>query len=179
MTGPAADPFLTEVAKALPDVDVVAIALPDPDQLPPPLEGAQAEQASRTTIDDLVDAVVGVWEVIFPTVTPPAQIETQWFSHPTGDQRLVKAQVWTRHHVDDSIGDLAAGATELDKRGWRVATDYTSDSGRLRRRSGHMSVELHRRSGGLVLVRAESRYLLLGELSSQLVGGGTAERPWP
>lgn len=178
MTRHARDPFLSEVAKALPDVDVVAIALPDPGLLPAPLDGAEAEQASRTTMHDLVDAVVGVWEVIFSTATPPAQILTQWFSHPTGDQRLVKPQAWTRHHVDDSIGHLAAGATELDKRGWRVATDLTSEGGRLRGRNGHVYVELQRRSGGLVLLRAQSGYLSLGELSSELVAAGTGERPW-
>lgn len=179
MTRRARDPFLSEVAKALPDVDVVAIPVPDPGHFPPPLGGARAEQAARMTIDDLVDTVVGVWEVIFPTVAPPARIETQWFSHPTAGQRLVQPQAWTRHDVDGSLGDLAAGATELDERGWRVATDHSHDRRRLRGRNGQVSFELQRRAGGLALLRAQGGYLSLGELSSQLVGGGTAERPWP
>lgn len=178
MTRHARDPFLSEVAKALPDVDVVAIALPDPGLLPAPLDGAEAEQASRTTMHDLVDAVVGVWEVLFPTETPPLHIQTQWFTHPTGDQRLVQPQARIRHHVDDTLGDLVTGAAELDDRGWRVATDLTSEGGRLRGRNGHVYVELQRRSGGLVLLRAQSGYLSLGELSSELVAAGTGERPW-
>jgi len=131
------------------------------------------------TTNDLFDSVVGVWQVIFAAVTPPAQIQTQWFTHPTGDQRLVRAQAWIRHRADDTLVDLTAGAAELEGRGWRVATDQAFEGGRLRGRNGHVYVELQRRSGGLVLLRAQSGYLCLVELGSELVGSGTGERVWP
>ena len=70
------DAFLDEVARLLPDVDVVRLRQPDPTIEPVPEEVAR--ERWRDEVRRVAAALVTGWPAWFPSIPPPEQVTVRW-----------------------------------------------------------------------------------------------------
>jgi hypothetical protein len=175
VTDDRADPFLQEVRRRLPDVDVVAIRPLDPTQVVPTDGEESAEVTASSMTERVYDVLVQTWVDVVGTESCPGSVELQWFGHPAGPDQVARLQVWVRAVTETPV-DVRAVAVGLSRKGWTLDTD--SRDGQIRAHQSGLDVEFQSRDGRLVLMRVHTGYLSLGRLAPELVASGTSTRAW-
>lgn len=124
-TGASGDPavvFAREVARLLPDVDVVVAPPPvaaDPAAIAT-LSDAEIDERCRRASILAADVLVAVWALLFDDRTDPESIRVQWLSTPNTD--VVDAEASTRTDWMPALEtiDPASLVARLQNSGWTV-----------------------------------------------------------
>ena len=104
------DAFLDEVARLLPDVDVVRLRQPDPTIEPVPEEVAR--ERWRDEVRRVAAALVTGWPAWFPSIPPPEQVTVRWSIGDRADEAAaeVAGRVPGDHDVDVEALRCGAGS---------------------------------------------------------------------
>ncbi len=184
MTELRVDPVLVELAKVLTDVDVV---------VPPVSTGSssasagmygeidqqQAARVARIAADDVIDTVIGSWDVLAPGMVAPERLRLEWFVREDvcGTVALPEASATARAHVEPELVEKTR--QHLLRRGWLVKVDALPGGLRLLAHKGHVYVQVQVRGlMGLVFLRARTAPLPLGQVGAELYRAGPQIRPW-
>ena len=170
------DAFLDEVARLLPDVDVVRLRQPDPTIEPVPEEVAR--ERWRDEVRRVAAALVTGWPAWFPSIPPPEQVTVRWSIGDRADEAA--AEVAGRVPGDHDV-DVEGCRAALEAAGWAVTVQEQGGSNvRLIGRRGGDRVELIvRPSEQVVLARVVGAPSHLGAFAEPLVAAGRRDLPWP
>jgi hypothetical protein len=170
------DAFLDEVARLLPDADVVRLRAPAETMDPVPVEVATARW--RDELRRVATSLVAGWPQWLPTVPPPEHATVRWTAGERADhvQAEVVGRVRGKHDVDVE----AAGAA-LTAAGWSVAEQEQGgrDVRLIGRRATDRAELVVRPSEQVLLVRIAGAPIAVGALSEALVAAGRRDLPWP
>ncbi|MDQ3592974.1 MAG: hypothetical protein M3386_08750, partial [Actinomycetota bacterium] len=194
MTDLQVEPALVELAKVLTDVETLAVPAAlhdisaaasgdDPAQESSQARGQidqrQAARLARIAADDVVDTVIGTWGVLAPELSAPAMVRLEWFAREA-ERRTValpEASATARTHLSPEV--VEAARWHLSTCGWQARVDELPGGRRLLARKGHVYLEAQVRGlMGLVLLRARTAPLPLGQVGADLRHKGSQLRTW-
>ena len=166
------DAFLDEVARLLPDVDVVRLRPPDPTIEPVPEEIAR--QHWRDEVRRVAAALVTGWPVWLPSIPTPEQVTVGWSIGDRIDEAAV--DVAGRVHGDHDV-DVESSGAALESAGWAVTVQEQGGSNvrLIGRRGGDRAELIVRPSEQVVLARVVGAPIRLGAFAEPLVRGGPAQ----
>lgn len=98
--------FLDEVARLLPDVDVVAVRAPRPSDAPEPT-AELAQQRAATAREVAVEELSAAWPVAFPDLARPGPVTVKWTQSQFLDGVAAEAMV-------RAPGQAAAASAAID-----------------------------------------------------------------
>lgn len=163
---PSGDPdqvFLAEVARLMPDVDVVAMPAPRPSGQPVP-----ADEVAEATMSSARETVVGVvrelWAGPLRAYQPPDRITTMWTATELDDAVAAEARCRTEGEAFVVRTRLDEVCDQLVASGWQwVRSVQPDDTVRLRAGRDGVSVDIAvRPAKNVVMVRARSLPVLTG-----------------
>lgn len=194
MTDLQVEPALVELAKVLTDVEILAAPAvlyemsasaggddlgQDSDQVRGAIDQRQAARLARIAADDVVDTVIGTWGLLAPELSAPAMVRLEWFAREAerGTAALPEASATARTHLSPEV--VEAARWHLSACGWQVRVDELPGGRRLLARKGHVYLEAQVRGlMGLVMLRARTAPLLLGQVGADLHRKGSQLRTW-
>lgn len=175
------DLFLTEARRLLPD-DVDVVARPAPidrhRRVDRRIARDEADTASALALETLVER----WRAFFPTQPAPAEVRLRWL--PSRAAEAIGAEAATRQ--PDVAGAAAARIDRiealLEAEDWSWARRDPAGEGNLRilGRQRQVGFDLGIRvRANVVLLRARTQPVIVGELAGELVETPVEVRPWP
>ena len=190
MTDLQVAPVLVELANVLTDVEALAVpgarheisaapASSGPGRPGDQIDERQAARLARIAADDVVDTVIGVWDLLAPEQSAPSTVRLEWFTREAvrGTVALPQASATARTRVGSEI--VEGASWNLTTRGWQVKVVELPGGRRLLSRKGHVYVEAQVRGlMGLVIIRARTAPLLLGQVGADLAREGSQLRTW-
>lgn len=176
--------FLDEVARLLPDVDVVAIAAPQPSGLPAPDDASADDRllAARTLA---VEGLHAVWQAAFGGWLDPGAIILRWTQHRFLDAVAAEAMVRLPGRAAAASASVEDVELALTAAGWNCLRRDPSGPGDRRivgldegSRAMLDLVVLQR--ADVVLLRLRTAEVIVGVgRANDLLDAGADEAPWP
>ena len=174
------DLFLAEVRRRVPDTDVVARPAPiDTDRRVDP----RVARDEADAVDSLaVETLVGRWRAFFPGEPVPTDLRLRWI--PTRTTDAVGAEAATRQPGFAGAATARLDQVEalLDETDWSwTRRDPPGDGnvriiGRRRQVGFDLGIRLE---DDVVVLRARTVAVVVGDLAGELVETPVEVRPWP
>ena len=174
------DLFLEEVRRRLPDADVVARRAPVDTRRRVDPRGARDEADAVESL--AVETLVEQWRAFFPGGSEPAELRLRWV--PTQATDAVGAEAAARQpgFAGAATARLPQVETLLDEDDWSWTRRDPLGNGNVRiigrRRQVGFDLGI-RLADDVVLLRARSAAVVVGELADALVETSVEVRPWP
>lgn len=170
--------FLREVARRLPDADVVHIRHPPPPATSPPPELAAADAGQLA--GDAVAQLVSLWERLFTELPQPDTIRLRWVAEHY--PQALRAEASARLAGGSSRAVELAGDTErLAGEGWSLSSKEPSGGGVLirgTRQDQRLNIVVAT-GDDAVLARVVTGEIVVGEFGKKLLAEGVRTVPWP
>lgn len=174
------DLFLDEVRHRLPDIDVVARRAPVDTgrRVDPRVARDEADAIDTLAVETLVDR----WAAFFPAESAPDDLRLRWV--PTSTTDAVGAEAASRQPGFAGVASARLDRIEalLDEEDWSWTRRDPPGEGNVRivGRRRQVGFDLGIRSGDdVVLLRARTVAVAVGDLAGELVETSVEVRPWP
>ena len=167
------DPFLAEVARLLPDADIVQLPAERPGQTNAPDPLTEVEQAEALVIESLA----GAWRRLLPDHAEPTELLLGWSAALSGPGLGAQASC----RLPDASFDPKAVRERLADHGWRWqgGSQQAADAHVRARRDGLTLDLVTRAVEHVVAMRVSTSPIEVGDLRGELINRGTRRSPWP
>ena len=174
------DLFLEEVRRRLSDIDVVARRAPldTGRRVDPRVARDEADAIDTLAVETLVER----WAAFFPAESAPADLRLRWV--PTSTTDAAGPEAATRQPGFAGVASARLDRIEglLDEEDWSWTRRDPPGEGNVRivgrRRQVGFDLGI-RRGDDVVLLRARTVAVVIGDLASELVETPVEVRPWP
>lgn len=174
------DLFLDEVRRRLPDIDVVARRAPVDTgrRVDPRVARDEADAIDTLAVETLVER----WSAFFPTESAPHDLRLRWIPTSTTDAAGAEAAARLAGLARVASARLDRIEGLLDEEDWSWTRRDPPGEGNVRivgrRRQVGFDLGI-RRGDDVVLLRARTVAVVVGDLASELVETPVEVRPWP